>query len=295
MRFLMARACVILFLFLAACSTGRPEIAVHSELNDPCFLPLADGTAWDLRKLPPDLRKFYAALASNARVSLDQLLGGLAGNYEARGYTVGEFYEVLRSLHRLLVTVVPTDSYSELRTPHTSLLSGQLGEEPAILFVDPTCDVCKLKLDLIVRIQKDCPSSSPPLELVVLPGGDEYSLKAAAALQRISIADPDAYPHAVIEFLTLLPDSPSRIDDLASIYLGDNYDHSEQFLVALDSLQTERQGRLTSDLHAPLLVFRGRIIERDTSNNKPFDPFRDYKILALTFRLIVLLDAEKGT
>jgi hypothetical protein len=265
----------------AAALTCRP----HAPIESP----------WALQELAPDLVQFYGRIAAADGTGLDVELGSLSDSYHRRLYTLGEFEGQLSSLRNLVAKRrrdldVLAPAAAEPRSRERAA-----GSDPLILYLDPACESCTRVLLLSLEMERTCPSEAPDLILRTLPASTEISLDAAVLLKKVELDSPAQFLAAFLEVATVVPANPGMFDEVAAHYLGTGPWRTAPWVRELRA-QVERERRAVRELMpardfpAPLLLFHGRVIQRQAADRFPFDPLHDGEALLRTVEMISAFD-----
>jgi hypothetical protein len=286
-----------------ACSappSDKPNLLADSlpgEISIPsCALqaPIRAAT-WRLQDLKGDLVQFYEKVAKAKGVTLDILLGGLSDSFQVRGYSLEEFQGNLDSLRAVITT----------RTPGLDALvpwamepraNGQSANNPLILYLDPTCDVCTHRLLLVQKMIEACPSESPAIVLRALPADTEASMDSAVMLRKIREDSPDEFIGAFFETSMRVAENPAVLPEVASHYFGTASLKSLPWYPEVRKrVEGDRsQARAVFPARAfppPIILFNGRVLQKRSGDEFPFDPLHDPLVLLRTLQLISAYDS----
>jgi hypothetical protein len=246
---------------------------------------------WSAANLSADVRVFYERIATNLNSPLDAVLRPLSDSYFRRSYELGEFESALRSLRHLIES--GNDAALETAVRDETARQTTDDREVIILYLDPTCEVCQGTLELVSEARLLSGTSFPAVVMRVMPSSEDASIQAAVVLRRIEKLSPSSFEDAFREFLTLLPENPSRLPDLSVAYLGNKpVDSMPEYESLRKKLLSERKRFNAAGYFPPVVSYRGRTLRKDQGPGVPFDPLHDSQSLLQTILLIRAFDAH---
>ena len=240
------------------------------------------------RPLPQDRLPYFTSLAACEGVEVERLLENVAASAFQRGYDSTEFAGMLQSLQHLLTTSFdPPGSYAEETEQPFPVASDDI----VYAWIDPTCDRCALTVELLRALQKE-QGSAPSIVFRLLPGESEIARYTAAGLELVRERDADLFVPTLLETLVVLPGSTAVADQqLAPLIGAQTLASAPGFESAKMRVQQLRSKAGFTD-YAPIIVYKGRMIRRDNTGSRVFDPFRDSETLKDTIRFVRLEDAR---
>jgi hypothetical protein len=240
------------------------------------------------RALPDDLVAYYTSLAACEDLRVEQILKRFAASAVRRDYDASEFAGMLRSLQHLLTTHidVPTDDTGIAEQPFPIA-----SDDIIYVWIDPTCDRCALTVDQLRTLQLE-QGSGPSLVFRLLPGESEIARYAATGLELLRQRNPDLFVPTLLETLSILPGSTTVVDQQLGPLMGVQILTSAPgFERAHLRVQQVRKDAGFTD-YAPVIVYKNRLIRRDNTGSRVFDPFKDSATLRETIRFVRLEDAR---
>lgn len=260
------------------------------SLDSKCAQPRVV-SAWRLQDLDRPLREFFERLARPSGGSLEDLLGSISADYQEKGSSQADFFQALANLRQIVEIRSATAPEYRYHVGEPQLPGVVIGE-PLFIYIDPTCETCKQKLDILNAASASCPSVMPSVVIRVVPSEEENSRDAAAILEIIKTAMPDRYIDAVREFTAVLSVDSSLLADLTKEYLPRGVSDIElrEMQARVDALRVRFPWR---EHGTPLFVYRDRILKRKAipSSGIAFDPLRNARMLIATLKLIETYDS----
>jgi hypothetical protein len=228
-------------------------------------------------------RQFYDDAANSSNATLNELLGGACRAFNVNHYKTHEFALALHSLHQMIAKPrIPAPQ--KWSNPLTLL--GPSDSEPLVLYLDITCDHCRMALELVVEAQKRS-HSFPPIDFRLLPGlSNVTAVSGSAVLMALREQHPEDYVDGVMLFARVLPGDSNALPALTAQY------------APLDAKRAARARQLIAaerrrwSQTPPFALYRGRILQRPVNfgfDDVPFDPFSDPELLILAVRLLDVL------
>lgn len=242
--------------------------------------------------LPEDVKPFFTRLRQSCPLAIDRSFAVVASNYVERDYTYDEYLNALRSLAEGVTQRDTILDAQPLRDSDVRVAEGA-GEEPLIVYVNPTCGECSRVLGILLGAAGSSDIQFPPVVVRLLPGPDRESMEASTRLDSIRVSDPSEYATALLEVLNSVPEGNADIDVVLRPYSSlIAVPDSDAWHAAQQRLEADRAALAGVDIPAPFGVFRGRRVARYRGAKVPFDTFRNTDTLSLAIAAIAAADGS---